>query len=324
MNPLFKNCISITDINMPNTVLEIKSGAFCACISLKEVHLSENLQEIPEATFRDCRSLEYISVPDKVRVIELDAFSRCDSLKELSFPPSLEILSYYALGNHCNSLELIKIPDHTKIMNTFEGEPSDLFIGRGTKIERFTCDSQHKCDSSPNVSEGEKPSPGSFEEEPLRAYHGRGEIVIDDQTMIRMLEAFRAGRSSPIPDNDNPSFGKTSKFKNPAVAELEETVREEQLCRFIRELSPATMAANLEALIRSSIPHASLAPNNLHDHGSEATDPYAFLDRYHFVLQKDLLGLPYLVKVIDKGEFHSKLINIYASDSLKAVFYICS
>ncbi len=148
----FSRCSLITDIDMPDTVLEIAACVFSGCTSLKKVHLSENLQKIPYGTFRECSSLENISVPNKVREIEQGTFCRCNSLKELHFPHSLETLDYYAFGG-CDSLKLIKIPAHTKIMDTISGGPFDLVIGRDTKIEKFTCDSQHKCDSCPNLSE---------------------------------------------------------------------------------------------------------------------------------------------------------------------------
>lgn len=289
----FSRCSLITDIDMPDTVLEIAHCVFADCASLRKVHLSENLQKIPYGTFRGCSSLEDISVPNKVREIEGDAFNGCISLTNIHFPESLEIIDHYALRG-CDSLKS-KIPAHTKIMDTISGGPFDLVIGRDTKIEKFTCGSQHKCDYSTNLSSGISTNVSGRDlvettaASQLFRIHGNMPLP----SLINL-------ENPAIPDSETPFFEKTSKFNNPADPAVEETTREEQHSGHSRLTSAVVgvLVAVAALGLDSSGPGISdrIALSADYTHGSlpvrpemsgpfsETRDPWAFLDG-HYILK---------------------------------------
>ena len=110
---------SISEIYIPDSVLEIGYGAFEGCGKLESVRLSESLQVIPSYAFNACTNLhgitipasvreigEYaflysglqsITIPDGVTKIEAHAFENCIDLTEITFGSGLVNLSPTAL-----------------------------------------------------------------------------------------------------------------------------------------------------------------------------------------------------------------------------------
>ena len=81
----FRDCDSITEVILPDTVRTIQAGAFQDCDKLRCVKLPENLVSIHDDAFQSCDSLEAIYVPDSVATIGMDAFSDCPELKHIFF-----------------------------------------------------------------------------------------------------------------------------------------------------------------------------------------------------------------------------------------------
>ena len=54
---MFFECVSLKDIQMPDTIKEIKGEAFYYCISLDEIELPESIQRIAETAFGLCNQL---------------------------------------------------------------------------------------------------------------------------------------------------------------------------------------------------------------------------------------------------------------------------
>jgi len=80
----FFNCQSLTDINLPNRIYEIRQGTFQECSSLTQIELPSGLQYIRSLAF-ESSGLQSISIPYTVQEIEFGAFRYNDNLANIDF-----------------------------------------------------------------------------------------------------------------------------------------------------------------------------------------------------------------------------------------------
>ena len=89
----FKDCRSLTQVTLPNSVTDVKSSCFQQCLKLKDVQLSESMTYIEQRLFSDCRSLTQITLPEKIRWVYEGAFANCIALKSIKskalYPPEV-------------------------------------------------------------------------------------------------------------------------------------------------------------------------------------------------------------------------------------------
>ena len=109
----FDSCTSLTSIEIPSSITSIGDYAFCVCRSLKSVTFEKNSQPttIGQRAFDSCNSLTSIEIPSSVTSIGRDAFNGCTSLESVTFEESSQLTSidhstFYA----CSSLTSIEIP----------------------------------------------------------------------------------------------------------------------------------------------------------------------------------------------------------------------
>ena len=132
-NYAFSNCKNITEITIPDSVMEIGEFAFLGCTSLLKVVLSKNMTAIEAQTFSGCSSLESIIIPEGVTKIgtrsksedfmcDGAAFYGCTSLKEIIIPDSVTEIWWRAFSG-CTSLSKVKLPKNLTSIN------SDVFSG---------------------------------------------------------------------------------------------------------------------------------------------------------------------------------------------------
>lgn len=76
----FFNCTSLTEIEIPETVMHLGEGAFRECASLEKLTLNEGLLEIGAMAFMNCKSLTEIILPESVTTIGENAFLGCHDL----------------------------------------------------------------------------------------------------------------------------------------------------------------------------------------------------------------------------------------------------
>ena len=117
----FENCTNLEYMTMPNSVTSIGSSAFYGCSSLTSINISDGVTEIDSDAFKGCSSLTSITIPDSVTSIGYDAFRCCSSLKNINIPNSVTSIGDSAFYG-CSSLTSINITDGvTSIGNwTFE------------------------------------------------------------------------------------------------------------------------------------------------------------------------------------------------------------
>jgi hypothetical protein len=79
---VFENS-SIKEIILPNTVQEIREGAFLHCCALQNIELSTSLKIIRKDAFA-LSGVQKLQIPQAVELIEDGAFSYCSYIKEIS------------------------------------------------------------------------------------------------------------------------------------------------------------------------------------------------------------------------------------------------
>ena len=82
-NGAFRWHFGLTEIKIPDSVIEIGMYAFEACTGLTRVDLGEGVERIGAFAFYSCTSLDRIVIPESVTDIYLNAFSYCSALTEV-------------------------------------------------------------------------------------------------------------------------------------------------------------------------------------------------------------------------------------------------
>ena len=80
---VFKNCTSLENIKISDTVTKIPSYAFYGCSSLQNIDIPNSVIEIRAMAFTNCSKITSIQIPYKVEKIFLDSFYGCENLQEI-------------------------------------------------------------------------------------------------------------------------------------------------------------------------------------------------------------------------------------------------
>lgn len=101
----FSGLKGVTNVNLPEGVLEICEGAF-ATSQIQSIALPSTLTKIGKSAFSNCDSLAKVVIPDNVESIGDSAFNDCSALTELTFGSSLKTVGEYAF-NCCYYIDRI-------------------------------------------------------------------------------------------------------------------------------------------------------------------------------------------------------------------------
>lgn len=116
----------IKEISLPNSLIEIRDGAFEYCSGIESILIPNNVRGIGNSVFLECTSLQSVILPSSLRSIGTNAFTKCTSLEEIVFQevstaPS-SITGIYINSNAfdgCSALKTISIPSYiTSIAST--------------------------------------------------------------------------------------------------------------------------------------------------------------------------------------------------------------
>ena len=77
----FRNCINLSKITLPETIVNIDNLAFSHCFSLTNITLPENLEFIGKEAFNNCYKITTLTIPNKVSKIEESAFEVNENYK---------------------------------------------------------------------------------------------------------------------------------------------------------------------------------------------------------------------------------------------------
>lgn len=106
----FRDCTSLTELTIPDSVTSIGRYVFYGCTSLTAVTIPDGVTSIGWNVFSDCTSLTAITIPDSVISIGWSAFYNCTSLTSITIPDSVtEIEEGTFFG--CTNLKNVYISD---------------------------------------------------------------------------------------------------------------------------------------------------------------------------------------------------------------------
>lgn len=108
-NQAFRECTTLTSINIPKSVTEIDADAFNGCSGLTSVVIPDSVTSIGNSAFRGCTNMTSVVIPNSVTEIYSAAFYGC-GLTEVTIPASLTNWGY-GLFNTCTSLRRVVIED---------------------------------------------------------------------------------------------------------------------------------------------------------------------------------------------------------------------
>ncbi|MBQ8336594.1 MAG: leucine-rich repeat protein [Bacteroidaceae bacterium] len=84
-NYAFDDCITLTSIEIPNSVTVIGDDAF-RCSGLTSIEIPNSVTVIGDGAFQNCSSLTSIEIPNSVTSIGSGAFSDCEALTDVMLP----------------------------------------------------------------------------------------------------------------------------------------------------------------------------------------------------------------------------------------------
>lgn len=111
----FKNCKTLTTVNIKAKIKDLPENAFYGCVKLKSVTLPTTVTSIGKNAFKNCKVLTKIVIPKKVTTIEEGAFMGCVKLKTVTINAKGALIN---IGKNafsgCKVLTKITIPNKVK------------------------------------------------------------------------------------------------------------------------------------------------------------------------------------------------------------------
>ncbi len=118
-NEGFYKCLTLTFVEIPQSILSVGENAFKECINLSEVKIEKDskLTIIENGAFSSCHSLKSFSIPKKVELISYGSFENCINLKNIEFEKEskLKYFGEYSFFG-CKSLTEITIPKNVETL----------------------------------------------------------------------------------------------------------------------------------------------------------------------------------------------------------------
>lgn len=109
----FEDCTFLANVQLPSSLQKIGVGAFQNCSSLQSIVIPETVSTIEDAAFEECTLLKTISLPYHLKKISDGLLQRCVALESVTLPPNLEHIGARAFS-HCHNLRDINIPETVK------------------------------------------------------------------------------------------------------------------------------------------------------------------------------------------------------------------
>lgn len=109
----FAHCKNLKRVYMGDGVKNIGTGAFSSCEKLEKVCWGNRVERIGESAFEGCDALKRVYIPKRVKTIGKDAFYGCERLIKIKLPEGLQEIGESAFA-HCDSLKMLTIPKTVK------------------------------------------------------------------------------------------------------------------------------------------------------------------------------------------------------------------
>ena len=99
----FHGCSGLVSVTIHDGVVGIGTSAFESCGELRSVRLPNGMTSIGSALFRNCRALAEVTIPKGVTSIEGYSFQRCGEIASVTIPRGVTYIGDYAFEG-CRSL----------------------------------------------------------------------------------------------------------------------------------------------------------------------------------------------------------------------------
>lgn len=109
----FSTCANITKLRIPSSVTNIGDEAFSYCSAIKDVDMAEGLKNIGMGAFMFDQNIETLSIPTTVDAIGENAFAYCMKLNRLILPEGVKNIGKDAFLV-CDELKQVSIPKTVK------------------------------------------------------------------------------------------------------------------------------------------------------------------------------------------------------------------
>ena len=105
----FYECLSITGVSIPESIVCVGEYAFYKCSNLVNVTLPKGMTQIGRAAFLGCTSLTSITIPDSVTSVGGSAFAHCTELTTIALSSNMTRISD-DMFRECDGLVSVVIP----------------------------------------------------------------------------------------------------------------------------------------------------------------------------------------------------------------------
>ena len=104
----------VTQINIPDTVINIGANAFSGCSSITSIDITDAVTNIGESCFSNCTNLTQIKLSENIKYTTLsnNLLTGCISLKNINIPNNIKVIGYNALSS-CG-FERLNIPGNIR------------------------------------------------------------------------------------------------------------------------------------------------------------------------------------------------------------------
>ncbi len=110
----FQGCTRLTEASTEDgkgkepSIISIENAVFKDCVALEDIVLPESLHTLGVSVFENCRSLKYIDIPRKIEKIDSLSFAGCKSLEKVVIRTPKGIMLGDSCFYECNSLVKVK------------------------------------------------------------------------------------------------------------------------------------------------------------------------------------------------------------------------
>ena len=134
-NNAFRECSSLTSIEIGNSVTSIGELAFYSCSKLTSIEIGNSVTSIGKLAFDSCKSLTSIEIPNSVTSIGYGTFNGCKRLTSIEIPNSVTSIGNFAFDGCWNLTKITCWATTPPTIDyfTFTNYSADLYVPVGCK-----------------------------------------------------------------------------------------------------------------------------------------------------------------------------------------------
>lgn len=200
------SCCDLSEISLPDSVVEVGANLFCNSKNLIRVKLPSGLKKLSPFMFYGCSSLKRIEMPLEVEEFPEGLFAECFALEEIPFRAGIRVLPENVFLS-CSSLKSLVIPGTVKKIckNAISGCSELSTVVLPEELEEFEEDAITDCPELSRIRILEENTSFFTDEEGTSLFRknpdGQNELVFEIGKKIQS----EVPDFSPIPESENPS-----------------------------------------------------------------------------------------------------------------------